>query len=67
MKKRTKLPEDPVVEEVRSVRQALWQEAGGTVAGLIRIIERRTKQRRKPGRSATERAAGRRRPRRSTQ
>ena len=52
MGKRRRLPEDPVVEEVRSVRQALWQEAGGTVEGLIRIIEQKAKQRRKPGRSA---------------
>jgi hypothetical protein len=51
MRKRTKLPEDPVVEEVRSIRRALWEEAGGTVEGLIRIIEQQTKRRRRPGRS----------------
>ena len=47
MKKKRRLPEDPVVEEVRSIRAELWREAGGTVAGLIRLIEQRKPSKRK--------------------
>lgn len=39
MPKRSTIPEDPVVREVRAIRQALWKKGGGTVAGLLRAIE----------------------------
>ncbi|UCC31918.1 MAG: hypothetical protein JSU86_06495 [Phycisphaerales bacterium] len=48
MKKRLRLAEDPVVAEVRSIRAELWREAGGTVAGLIRLVEQRKPSKRKP-------------------
>ncbi len=32
---------NPVVEEVRAVRALLWHEAGGTISGLIRILDER--------------------------
>ena len=59
MKRKTLLPEDPVVQEVRSIRADLWREAGGTVAGLIRLLEQRKRPKRKPT------TAGSRRTRRS--
>lgn len=31
-------PDDPVVEEVRRARRELWKRAGGTIAGLIRLV-----------------------------
>ena len=37
MKKKRSWPEDPVVREVREVRQRLWKEAGGTIKGLIKL------------------------------
>ena len=32
---------DPVVEEVRRARRALWKQAGGTVEGLMRLVAKR--------------------------
>ncbi len=53
MSKATRWVEDPVVAEVRSIRAELWREAGGTVSGLIRLIEKRrpTKREHNPARS----------------
>ncbi len=31
--------DDPVVAEVRRVRARLWQEAGGTVEALVRLMQ----------------------------
>lgn len=39
MNRRTKVQDDPVVEEVRAIRAKLWQEAGGTVEGLISLLD----------------------------
>lgn len=48
MKSKPRLTEDPVVAEVRMVRAELWREGGGTVAGLIRLLEPGKRSRRKP-------------------
>lgn len=48
VKKEPRLAEDPVVEEVRTIRAELWREAGGTVAGLIRLLEQRKPPKRRP-------------------
>ena len=50
MSRRTHWPEDPVVSEVRGLRGARRQ-AGGTVAGLLRLLEseRRATCKRGPG------------------
>lgn len=39
MKKPQASRDDPVVEEVRAIRARLWKEAGGTVKGLVRLID----------------------------
>ena len=41
MKTKVKLEEDPVVREVRAARARLWQEAGGTMSGLARLVKQR--------------------------
>lgn len=53
MKKRRVLTEDPVVEEVRAIRADLWRQAGGTVTGLMRLLDQgqRPKRRAAAGRS----------------
>lgn len=53
MKKRSVLTEDPVVEEVRAIRADLWRQAGGTVTGLMRLLDqgKRPKRRAAAGRS----------------
>ena len=55
MKKEPQLAEDPVVEEIRSIRADLWREAGGTVAGLIRLLEQRKPPKRRPTASRSKR------------
>ncbi len=32
--------DDPVVEEVRKVRQEIWREAGENTAGLLELLDR---------------------------
>ena len=39
MKEPQESRDDPVVEEVRAIRARLWKEAGGTVEGLVRLID----------------------------
>jgi hypothetical protein len=34
--------DDPVVSEVRQSRQELWRRAGGTLGGLIRLLDEMT-------------------------
>jgi hypothetical protein len=46
MKKKCSWPEDPVVREVRQIRQRLWKEAGGTIEGLTRLLDREKPARR---------------------
>jgi hypothetical protein len=46
MKKKRSWPEDPVVREVRQIRQQLWKEAGGTIKGLTRLLDREAPVRR---------------------
>ena len=41
MKTKVKLEEDPVVREVRAARARLWEEAGGTMSGLARLVKQR--------------------------
>ena len=40
--------EDPVVAEVRRIRAELWREAGGIVAGLLRLLQSRKILKRRP-------------------
>ena len=49
MKKKVSVIDDPVVREVRQARQKLWEEAGGTVEGLLRLLDERVPRRRKRG------------------
>jgi len=35
-------PDDPVVAEVRAIRAKMWKEGGGTVAGFLELVHRRT-------------------------
>ncbi|MFH0982557.1 MAG: hypothetical protein V2A79_13615 [Planctomycetota bacterium] len=48
-------PDDPVVAEVRAIRAQLWKEGGGTVAGLVELIRRRTQESESAGRSDAKR------------
>ncbi len=57
MKRTPRLAEDPVVAEVRSIRAELWREAGGTVAGLIRLLEQGKRPRRKPTAARSKRTS----------
>jgi len=41
MKTRVRLEDDPVVREVRAARDRLWQEGGGTMSGLARLVKQR--------------------------
>jgi hypothetical protein len=36
--KRTRVWTDPVVEEVRAVRRALWERGGGTASGYLKLV-----------------------------
>lgn len=47
MKKNRSLREDPVVREVREARRKLWEQAGGTIDGLIRLLDQRVPKKRK--------------------
>ena len=52
--KHSSWPDDPVVEEVRRIRQALWEEAGRDIAAYIELIHqeaaRDAPRRRRPAR-----------------
>lgn len=39
MSKRPEPQEDPVVTEVRAIRARMWKEAGGTIAGYLRLLD----------------------------
>lgn len=39
MKRRKRVLDDPVVREVRGVRQRLWKQAGGTFEGLLKLLD----------------------------
>lgn len=54
-RKQSSVQDDPVVREVREARQKLWQEAGGTIEGLLRLLDERVPKRRK--RSSRKRRA----------
>jgi hypothetical protein len=41
MKTKVRLEDDPVVREVRAARARLWQEGGGTMSGLARLVKQR--------------------------
>lgn len=49
MNRKATLPQDPVVREVRQARQKLWKQAGGTMEGLLRLLDERVPKRRKSG------------------
>ena len=53
MKSKSSVLDDPVVREVRRARQKLWQEGGGTIEGLLRLLDERVPKRRR--RSSTKR------------
>jgi hypothetical protein len=55
--KKTKLLEDPVVQEVRAARARLWEEGGGTMAGLSRLVKQRADAVRKGKRTGRKRGA----------
>ena len=57
MKTRVKLQEDPVVREVRAARARLWQEGGGTMSGLARLVKQRAGALRKRRRARKKRSA----------
>ena len=57
VKREPRMAEDPVVGEVRSIRAGLWREAGGTVGGLIRLLDQRKRPRRKPAPVQSKRTA----------
>jgi hypothetical protein len=51
MKAKSTVKEDPVVAEIRRIRANLWREGGGTVVGLLRLVEtRKPPKRRTPAR-----------------
>jgi hypothetical protein len=39
--KKKSIWDDPVVREVRRAREELWREAGGTIEGLLRLLDER--------------------------
>lgn len=47
MKKNQSLWEDPVVREVRETRRKLWEQAGGTIEGLLHLLDQRVPKKRK--------------------
>ncbi len=59
MKHKERQPGDPLIREIREVRQRLWQEGGGTVSGLMRVVERSLADR-KTGRPVAKRRTGKR-------
>jgi hypothetical protein len=52
MKKKS-LWDDPVVREVRQAREELWREAGGTIEGLLRLLDEREPRSRRRRRKTT--------------
>ncbi len=52
MRKKRAMREDPVVAEVRAIRTKLWQEAGASVDGLLRLLDRTVPRKRPARRSA---------------
>ena len=57
MKRKPPLVEDPVVEEVCTIRAALWREAGGTVGGLIQLLEQHKPPKRRPTAARSKRTS----------
>jgi len=45
MMRKPSFSDDPVVAEVRAIRAAMWREAGGTVEGYLRLLDREAKTR----------------------
>ena len=41
MARRAQWPDGPVVREVREARAKLWEEAGGTIEGLMDLVHSR--------------------------
>lgn len=39
MTRKRAIAEDPVVLEVRAIRNRLWKKAGGTFAGLLSLLD----------------------------
>ena len=40
MTRKERMPQDPVVQEVRQARAELWKEGGGTIESFIRVVEK---------------------------
>jgi hypothetical protein len=39
MDRSNRVGEDPVVAEVRAIRQRIWREAGGNIPGLLKWLD----------------------------
>ncbi len=48
--------DDPVILEVRRARAKLWEEGGGTIEGLMRVVKRKAARIRKSSKSKTKKA-----------
>lgn len=53
MKRKKGPTEDPVVQEVRAIRQRIWKDAGETFQGLLARLDRTVPK--KPGRNGIRR------------
>lgn len=51
--------DDPVVAEVRKVREKLWREGGGTFEGLLHLLDEKFPQRRRRTKRITKRRSSR--------
>jgi len=57
MSRKDQWPDDPVVREVREARARLWKEAGGTFAGLQRLVAQRVGRMRRSKRTVKKASA----------
>lgn len=48
--------DDPVVQEVRAIRQRLWKQGGGTFDGLLKLLDRTVPMRSNKKRTRCRRA-----------
>jgi cytochrome c-type biogenesis protein CcmH/NrfG len=48
--------DDPVVLQVRAIRQRLWKQAGGTFDGLLKLLDRTVPKRSRTRRTRRRRA-----------
>jgi hypothetical protein len=60
MARRTTIQDDPVVDEVREVRERIWREAGETISGLLNWLDEHVPRPPKRSRRGEARRGGRR-------